>query len=165
VVRGQVMEFWVHPSGAEILEIRDGQTGRATTTVPPEPPPKVNCAPLADETSSILRDEIAGETAEQAALTAEKAQLERLDKTTDDYRQRYDAYIEALQAMKAHVDTTVDDIELMRQQLQEMGCTVPSTIDLGLQELLDLQIWADIESSPFGTQFLQPLHVSGPKGP
>jgi len=167
-------EWWVHPSGRKIS--RDISTWKPGETQPerakpdeeqPEiqkpPPPPEGCKELSDVTLSILRDTISTETAVQLELEGVKSQLEKLNKTADDYPQHYNQYIESLEALKGRLATTADDIETMRDQLTEMNCPV-SLIDSQLQELMDLQIWVDIESSPMGTQFLEPITV-GVKDP
>jgi hypothetical protein len=148
------MEYWVHPSGYEIWEMRDQ---KVTITQPPTD----DCTELRDATLAILRDTIATETAVKEHLEGEKSRLEKMNKTTDDYCRQYDGYIQSLRAMKAQVDTVVDDIETMRQQLVEMKCPV-DIIDGKLQELADLQTWADIELSPMSTQFLECTKIPPP---
>ena len=125
-------------------------------------PPVEDCSGVADATLSILRDTTATETSVKEDLEGTKGRLEKMNKTTDDYCQQYDEYILSLQAMKARVDSTTDDIDTMRQQLVEGKCSV-SNIDGLLQDLTDLQIWADIELSPMSTQFLQCIKIRGPK--
>jgi hypothetical protein len=117
---------------------------------------------MADATLSILRDTTSTETSVKEDLEGTKGRLEKMDKTTDDYCQQYDDYIQSLKAMKSRVDSTLDDIDTMRQQLEGDKCSV-SNIDGLLQDLTDLQIWADIELSPMSTQFLQCLKIRGPK--
>jgi len=151
-------EWWVHPSGRKIS--RDISTWKPGETQPerakpdeeqPEiqkpPPPPEGCKELSDVTLSILRDTISTETAVQVELEGVKSQLEKLNKTADDYPQHYNQYIESLEALKGRLATTADDIETMRDQLTEMNCPV-SLIDSQLQELMDLQIWVDIASGP-----------------
>lgn len=159
-VRGQVMEFWVHPSGYEIWQIVDKSTSVPLPSEPPPPP--VDCKELTDVTLSILDNAIETESSAQKHLEGEKSRLEKMNKTTDEYCNQYTQYIEELGAMKGRVESDLDDIETLREQLIEMKCSV-SSIDANLDVLRDLQIWADIESSPMMTQFLQCLKIPGPK--
>lgn len=129
---------------------------------PPRDTPIDECSAMADATLSILRDTTSTETSVKEDLEGTKGRLEKMDKTTDDYCQQYDDYIQSLKAMKSRVDSTLDDIDTMRQQLEGDKCSV-SNIDGLLQDLTDLQIWADIELSPMSTQFLQCLKIRGPK--
>ena len=128
----------------------------------PVDPPVEDCSGVTDVTLSILRDTTATETSVKEDLEGTKGRLEKMDKTTDDYCQQYDEYIQSLQAMKGRLDSTMDDIDTMRQQLVEEKCSV-SNIDGLLQDLTELQIWADIESSPMSSQFLQCLKIRGPQ--
>jgi hypothetical protein len=159
VVRGQVMEYWVHPSGYEIWEIRNQKGAPQTVPVVEHDD---DCVALSDATLSILRDTISTETSVKEDLEGEKGRLERMDKTTDDYREQYDRYIQSLQDMKGRVETAVDDIGTMRKQLLEMKCSV-SPIDDRLSELEALQFWVDMESNPESTRVLQPIKIRGPK--
>jgi hypothetical protein len=166
------VEVWVNPSGNTIRRAvstyRFSQPEKGEETPNKVPPtvkkdvsPITDCTELKDMTLAILRDTISTETAMKADLEGEKGRLEKMNKTTDDYCQRYDEYIQSLRAMKTRVDTAVDDIETMRQQLVEIKCSV-DVIDSELQELTDLQIWADIESSPMSTQFLKCIKIRSP---
>lgn len=146
---GQTMEYWVHPSGYEIWQIVDKKR---------DVPPTVDCKELTDVTLAILYDSISTETTEQRNLEGEKDQLEKMDKTTDDYCTRYAKYKQSLRAMKTRIDTSLEDINTLRQQLVEMNCPV-DVMDAELPGLTDLQIWADIESSSMMTQFLECIKV------
>ena len=158
------VEVWVNPSGKtirrDVSTYRPGQPEKGEET-PDKLPPIEDCTELKEMTLAILRDTISNENAAKVDLEGEKSRLEKMNKTTDDYCQRYDEYIQSLRAMKTRVDTAVDDIENMRKQLVEAKCSV-DIIDIELQELTDLQIWADIESGPMGTQFLECIRIRPP---
>jgi len=167
------VEVWVNPSGKtirrDVSTYRPGQPEKGEETqnkVPPtekkeDKPPIEDCTELKEMTLAILRDTISTENAVKVDLEGEKSRLEKMNKTTDDYCQRYDEYIQSLRAMKTRADTAVDDIETMRKQLVEAKCSV-DIIDSELQELADLQIWVDIESGPMGTQFLECIRIRSP---
>lgn len=164
-VRDQMLDFWVHPSGRAVYQVVDtgvsGQPGPQDPPrrpPPPPPPPPVDCKEIAALMVSILDTAIATETDVQKELEAEKGELEKLNKTTDSYCTRFKQYEGDLKAMNARVDSEIDDIEAMRAQLVEEKCTVPP-VDMKLDVLRDFGIWADVESSPVGTQFLQCLKV------
>ncbi|MDY9927086.1 DUF4157 domain-containing protein [Methanosarcina sp.] len=167
------VELWVNPSGKtirrDVSTYRPGQPEKGEEIpdkLPPtekkeDMPPIEDCTELKEMTLAILRDTISTENAAKTDLEGEKGRLEKMNKTTDDYCQRYDEYIQSLRAMKTRVDTAVDDIETMRKQLVEAKCSV-DIIDSELQELTDLQIWVDIESGPMGTQFLECIRIRPP---
>ncbi len=156
-------EYWVHPSGNIIMQLRDRKNG--TTPVkdskPVEivEPPTDGCTDLAQVVSAILRDELATENSVMKDLEAQKGRLEKSNKTTADYRDQYDDYIQSMEAMKTRLEETIGDLETFRDQLAEMKCPPVSELDAGLQELSELQIWVDIESSPMMLQFLQPIKM------
>ena len=110
-VPGQTMEYWVHPSGYEIWQIADQKR---------DVPPIEDCTGVSAATLELLRDTISAETAEKKDLEGEKGRLEKMDKTTDDYCQQYDEYIQSLGAMKARIDKAVDDIKTMGKVVVEM---------------------------------------------
>lgn len=145
------VQVWFHPSGKKI---RRDVSGRKPTPMPPI----VDCGPLEEVTSEMLRDTIPTETAAQDDLVAEKDRLEKMNKTDDAYGDQYDEYIKSLQTMNDRLKGEIDDIEALQQQLVDMNCNV-STIDPQLQDLRDVQIWADMELSPMSTQFLEPIRV------
>lgn len=158
--RSSVNEFWVHPSGKEIMNVL-GQPRNVLTPISSHPvaPALEDSSALADTTSSILRDTLAAETAVRQDLEDRKRRLEKANKTTDDYVEQYEQYTHSLEAMKARLEAAVEDIDILRQQLEGTNSRTVSTIDGQIRELLDLQIWADIESSTMGMQFLEPLNV------
>jgi hypothetical protein len=80
-----------------------------------------------------------------------------MNKTSSDYGQQFDDYVQSLKAMQDRLKTTEDDVNTMRGELVEMKCSVDK-IDEKLQEMGELQIWVDIESD-MGLQFLRPIHV------
>jgi hypothetical protein len=143
------VEVWFHPSGNIV---RKDVAGRK------EPPhaPIEECGPMAQMILDILHDSITRETKVQQDLMAEKEQLEKANKTSDDCSAQYDDYARSLEAMRDRLQDTIGGNETMEQQLVEMNCPAPSIDD---QELRDLQIWVEIESGPIGLQFLQPVHA------
>lgn len=143
------VEVWFHPSGGIV---RKDVSGRKEA---PRAPTE-ECDPMAQMILDILHDSTARETQIQQALMAEKEQLEKANKTSDDYSAQYDDYVGSLEAMKDRLQDAIDDIETMEQQLVEMNCPAPTIDD---QELRNLQIWVDIESGPMGLQFLEPIHA------
>ncbi len=157
-----VGEYWVHPSGKMIMQLRDRKTNSspATNVGPPiEEPPVDACKELTEVAKAILRDEIATATSVQQDLEAQKAILEKTNKTTDSYKGMFDDYIGTMEALKARIAATIDDIETMREQLEELKCPPVSDIDTGLQELEGFQFWIDFESSDMVLQFLRPIKM------
>jgi Domain of unknown function (DUF4157) len=169
-VRDQVLQFWVHPSGHSIDQVVDKSTGVSKgpgpqvppERVPPPEPPEVDCKEVAALTMSMLDGAIAAETKSQSELAAEKAKLEKLDKTTDSYCQRFEKYEADLKAQSARVDSDNDDIESMRELLSDGKCSMPAGLDATLDELREFGIWADVEGSPVSTQFLQCIKIRDP---
>jgi uncharacterized protein DUF4157 len=168
--RDDVLEFWVHPSGHCIDQVVSKPTrvsGPPGPQVPPgpiTPPQDVDCTEVAGLMVSILDGAIATETDVQKELEADKGKLEKLNKTLESYCPQFEQYEADLKAMSTRVESDVDDIEAMRDLLVEGKCSVPAGVDTKLDELRDFGIWADVESSPMSTQFLQCLKIPGPKG-
>ena len=167
--RDDVLQFWVHPSGHSIDQVVSKPTsvsrppGPQVPPGPVTPPTDVDCKEVAGLVVSILDGAIATETDIQKELEAEKGKLEKLNKTLESYCTRFKQYEADLKATSARVESEVDDVEAMRDLLVEGKCSVPAGVDTKLDELKDFGIWADVESSPMATQFLQCLKIPGPK--
>jgi hypothetical protein len=166
-VRGQFLDFWIHPSGRVVGQLVDKTAGvpqQPQTTQPPtkQEPPIVDCKEMVDLIVSMLDSAIDGESEVQKDLEKEKSALEKLNKTYDSYCRRFDKYMAALKEMSARVESEVNDIELLRDQLVEAKCSIPADIDIKLDVLRDFVIWADIESSPMTTQFLECIKLPEP---
>jgi len=141
------VEVWFHPSGKMVRRDVSGRKEAPHT-------PIEECGPMVQVILDTLHDSITRETQVEQDLIADKERLEKSNKTSDDYSAQYDDYVGSLKAMKDRLEDTIDYIETLEQQLVEMNCPAPTIDD---QELRDLQIWVDIESSPMMLQFLQPI--------
>jgi hypothetical protein len=146
------VQVWFHPSGNSV---RKDVSGRKD--IPTVPEIIQDCGPLTEVAMSILDDTITTETSAQEDLQGEKSRLENMNKTSSDYGQQFDDYVQSLKAMQDRLKTTEDDVNTMRGELVEMKCSV-AKIDEKLQEMGELQIWVDIESD-MGLQFLRPINV------
>jgi DNA repair ATPase RecN len=135
--------------------VRKDVSGRKD--IPTVPEIIQDCGPLTEVAMSILDDTITTETSAQEDLQGEKSRLENMNKTSSDYGQQFDDYVQSLKAMQDRLKTTEDDVNTMRGELVEMKCSV-AKIDEKLQEMGELQIWVDIESD-MGLQFLRPINV------
>jgi DNA repair ATPase RecN len=135
--------------------VRKDVSGRKD--IPTVPEIIQDCGPLTEVAMSILDDTITTETSAQEDLQGEKSRLENMNKTSSDYGQQFDDYVQSLKAMQDRLKTTEDDVNTMRAELVEMKCSVDK-IDEKLQEMGELQIWVDIESD-MGLQFLRPINV------
>jgi hypothetical protein len=158
--RDQFLEFWVHPSGYEIWQIVSGSKSVSAPT--DVPPPETDCRELIDVTQSILDGAVATELSAQENLRGEKSRLEQLNKTTDAYCDRFNQYMGDLTGVKERIASALGDIYLLLDTLTEAKCSA-SGMDDKVDVLRELQIWADVESSPVMTQFLECIKLPPPK--
>ena len=152
--RSSVNEFWVHPSGQEIMQILDSPR-------PPEPepiavPPAEDLAQIEEFALGLVRDTITRETEVMNDLTQHKQRLEKTNKLDPDYRADYEDYVQSLAAMSQRLIDTEDAVESLRDMLVQGNSPVVSTLDSEAQGLFELKMWAELEASPMSLMFLEP---------
>jgi Domain of unknown function (DUF4157) len=158
--RSSVNEFWVHPSGKEIMLVLETSKKSQTSKISQLPVPITeDSAELVNMSLSIVTGQISLETSVMKDLEDQKRQLEQMDVTTEDYRRRYDKYIQEMEEMKIRLKDGLNDMELLREQLDEMKSPDVFVVTDKIKELEDFQIWVDFESSSVSTQFIQPISL------
>lgn len=173
----RAQEWWVRPDGFEVFLLRvvtPGTTPPSTTgpgVAPPttqqppakppvEPPGTCNKESLEqiDMALEWAADALAEAVQAHKEIEAEKARMQKLNVTSKEFEQAYDAMTERLKDHIAHLQSVIADVSTAKDALENSGCDL-SKLDPALDDLGHELTAFEVEKSLHESDIRKPIKV------
>jgi len=171
----RAQEWWVRPDGFEVFLLRvvgpdtPPQIPPQTPQRPPETPrteppvePPRTCSKESLEQLEMALEwrtrALAEAKEEKEQIEAEKARMGKLNVTSKDFEQAYNAMTERLKDDIAHLESVIEDINTTKTSLKDSGCAL-SKLDTAIDELTEELTGFEVEKSMHEMDIRKPLKV------
>ena len=172
----RAQEWWVRPDGFEVFLLRvvgTGKTAPSTTgpgvapptqrppVKPPVEPPGTCSKESLEQLEMALKwatDALAEAAQAHTEIEAEKARMAKLNVTSGDFKQAYEAMTERLKDQIKELKDVIGDVTTAKDTLQNAGCDL-SKLDTALDDLNHELIAFEVEKSLHEGDIRKPINV------
>lgn len=169
----RAQEWWVRADGYEVFLLRELKPGSPTSNPgvqpaqkkdekrpPVEPPGKCDPGSLEQLKMALewASDALAEAVQAHKEIEAEKARMDKLNVTSKDFEQAYDALGQRLKDQLDHLEQTIETLRTTKEALADSGCDL-SKLDTSIDDLGEEVTAFEVEKGLHEMDIRKPIKV------